>query len=210
MDKGKNIEDLKHIRNLMERSSKYLSLSGLSGISAGIFALLGAFVAYFFLFDRGTIKYDEHMRALHSGTTFGIRLQLAVLAAIILICAAASACYFCSRKAHKAGEKLWTPTTKRVLYHFLIPIITGGIFCIALAANNNIHFIASAMLIFYGLALINAGKFTLGEIHYLGICEIVLGLIAGFFLNYGLLFWAIGFGVLHIVYGLRIYYKYDR
>ncbi|MGE5429024.1 MAG: hypothetical protein ACM3O8_14110, partial [Methylococcaceae bacterium] len=67
-----------------------------------------------------------------------------------------------------------------------------------------------AMLIFYGLALVNAGKFTLSEVHYLGITEIVLGLMAAVFINWGLLFWALGFGVMHIVYGMMMYYKYER
>ncbi len=210
MNKDQKIEDLKHIRDLMERSSKFLSLSGFSGISAGIFALLGAAVAYFFLFKQGSVKYDEHMRALGNGTTFGIRLQMALLAGIVLICAAGSAFYFSSRKAKRLGSRLWTTTAKRTFYQFSIPLVTGGLFCIALAANNNIHFIASAMLVFYGLALINASKFTLSEIHYLGMCEIVLGILAGFFLNYGLLFWVLGFGILHIIYGIRIYWRYDR
>ncbi|MDR2036970.1 MAG: hypothetical protein LBQ60_03510 [Bacteroidales bacterium] len=205
-----NIEDLKHIRNMMERSSKFLSLSGISGISAGVIALIGAAVAYFVLFRQGAVKYDEHMRALGSGSTVGIRMQMALLAMIVLFCAVCTAWYFSSRKARKAGFKLWTSTAKRTLYHFLIPLFTGGIFCIALAVNNNIHLIASATLVFYGLALINSGKFTVAEVHYLGICEIILGLLAGFFLNYGLIFWVVGFGVMHIVYGLRMYYKYDR
>ncbi len=207
---NKNIEDLKHIRNMMERSTKFLSLSGFSGISAGVLALAGAAIAWFLVFKQGIVRYDEHMRAVGNGSTSSIRLQMAVLAAAVLVCAVCSAWYFSSRKAKKAGAKLWMPTARRTLYHFMLPLVTGGIFCIALAMNNNIHLIASAMLIFYGLALINSGKFTVDEIHYLGISEIVLGLLAGFFLNYGLLFWALGFGVMHIIYGIRMYHKYDR
>ncbi len=210
MSRDQKLEDLKHIRDLMERSSKFLSLSGFSGISAGVFALLGAAVAWFVIFMQGMVKYDEHMRALGSNTTFGIRLKLALLAGIVLVCAAGSAFYFSSRKAHRLGLRLWTSTAKRTFYQFLIPLVTGGLFCVTLAVNNNIHFIASAMLVFYGLALVNASKYTISEIHYLGMCEIILGILAGFFLNYGLLFWALGFGVLHIIYGIRIYFRYDR
>ncbi|MDR2887626.1 MAG: hypothetical protein LBV26_06475 [Bacteroidales bacterium] len=210
MSNNTNIEDLKHIRNLMERSSKFLSLSGLSGISAGTLALVGAAVAYFVLLKQGAVKYDEHMNATGNNPVFGIRLQLALLAGTVLICAVCAAWYFSLHKAKKAGLKLWTVATRRTLYHFMIPLIAGGIFCIAMALNNNIHLVASAMLVFYGLALVNSGKFTVDEVHYLGICEIILGLAAGFFLNYGLLFWAAGFGVLHILYGIRMYNKYDR
>jgi hypothetical protein len=210
MNSHQNIEDLKHIRNIMERSTKFLSLSGFSGIAAGIIALVGAAGAYFFVFKQGTVKYDEHIRSLSDVSTMRIRLQMAALAVSVLVGAVGAAWYFSLRKAKRAGTRLWTTTARRTLYHFLIPLITGGFFCIALMINNNVHLLGSAMLIFYGLALINSGKFTVEEVHYLGLSEIALGILAGFFLNYGLLFWALGFGVMHIVYGVRMYYKYDR
>ena len=210
MNTDKNIENLKHIRNIMERSTKFLSLSGYSGIAAGVIALAGAAIAYFIVFRQGAVKYDEYMRSLGGVSTMHIRLKMAVLAISTLVCAVGAAWYFSSRKAKRAGTRLWTATARRTLYHFLIPLCTGGIFCIALIMNNNIHLLAAAMLIFYGLALVNAGKFTVEEIHYLGLSQIVMGILAGFFLRYGLLFWALGFGVMHIVYGLRMFYKYDR
>ena len=210
MNNSQNIEDLKHIRKMMEHSTKFLSLSGFSGIAAGIIALIGAAVAYFFVFDQGAVKYDEHLRALGKVSTMQIRLQMVALAATVLVCAVGAAWFFSSRKAKRTGARLWTPTARRTLYHFMIPLVTGGIFCIALMMTHNIHLIGSATLIFYGLALINSSKFTVDEVHYLGLSEIVLGIFAGFFLNYGLLFWALGFGVMHIVYGIRMYYKYDR
>ena len=202
MNTDQNIENLRHIRNIMERSTKFLSLSGYSGIAAGVIALAGAAIAYFIVFRQGAVKYDEYMRSLGGVSTMHIRLKMAVLAISTLVCAVGAAWYFSSRKAKRAGTRLWTATARRTLYHFLIPLFTGGIFCTALIMNNNIHLIAAAMLIFYGLALINAGKFTVEEIHYLGLSQIILGIMAGFFLRYGLLFWALGFGVMHIVYGI--------
>ena len=53
-------------------------------------------------------------------------------------------------------------------------------------------------------------RYTQRDIKYLGYTEIGLGLLAGIFLNYGLLFWSLGFGVFHIVYGVAMYYKYER
>ncbi|MDR0794952.1 MAG: hypothetical protein LBE79_02700 [Tannerella sp.] len=210
MEKNQNMEDLKHIRNLMERSTKFLSLSGFAGIAAGIIAMAGATVAYFFIFGRGAVKYDEYVRAFDNGSTLHIRLQIVLLAVVVLVCAIGAAWFFSLRKAKRSGTRLWTSTTRRTLYHFMIPLVTGGIFCIALMMSHNIHLIASVTLIFYGLALINSAKFMVDEVHYLGLSEIVLGVLAGFFLNYGLLFWTFGFGVMHIVYGARMYYKYDR
>jgi len=65
------------------------------------------------------------------------------------------------------------------------------------------------LLIFYGLALVDAGKFTYGEVFYLGILEIITGLVSAFFPSLGLFFWIFGFGVLHVIYGLVMYRKYE-
>ena len=203
-------EDLMAIRNMMERSSKYLSLSGLSGIFAGCCAIVGAAFAYFFLLDAGSIRYDEYMRSLGKASTFSIRLSLFVTAIVVLIVAFSGAIYFSFRKAKKNHLQFWSKTTKQLLIHLFIPLVAGGLFSLILIFQNNIHLVAATTLIFYGLALVNAGKYTFGEIHYLGLSEIVLGLLAGLFINFGILFWTLGFGVLHIVYGFVMYQKYER
>lgn len=192
-----NLDDIKHIRSMMERSSKFLSLSGMSGISAGLFALIGAGIGYLILSKQFTFTDNELW-------------DFVILAALVLICAGVSGLFFCMRKAKKSGSKLWLPVTIQILKDFLVPMCVGGLFCIILIYQNATYMVASAMLIFYGLALIAAGSRTYRDIRVLGACEIILGLLAGKFVYNGLLFWAIGFGVLHIIYGIVIYYKYDR
>lgn len=203
-------EDLQAIRDLMERSSKFLSLSGLSGVFAGVCALIGAAVAWIFILDSGHVQYDEYMRGMDSTSTQDIRLCLALDAALVLGMAVLGAVYFSYRKARKTGLSFWTHQTRRLLFHLMIPLLAGGIFTLILVFQNNMDLVASAMLIFYGLSLVNAGKFTFGEIHYLGLTEIVLGILAGIFTNFGLLFWTIGFGLMHIIYGTVMYYRYER
>lgn len=203
-------EDLMAIRNMMERSSKFLSLSGLSGIVAGICALVGAAVAYFLILDTGQVQYDQYLRSLGDASTSSVRLLLTIDALVVLIIASLGAFYFSMLKSKKANQPLWTNATRRLLGHLLIPLVTGGLFVIILMTMNNIQLVASVTLIFYGLSLVNAGKFTFGEIHYLGLTEIVLGILAGIFVNHGLLFWVLGFGFMHIVYGIVMYFRYDR
>ena len=203
-------EDLHAIREIMERSSKFLSLSGLSGVFAGVCALLGAAIAWFFILDSGQVHYDEYMRGLENASTSGIRFYLALDALLVLGLAIVGAVYFSYRKARKAGQQLWTVSTRRLLFHLMVPLVSGGIFVLILAFRGNLELIAPVMLIFYGLALVNAGKFTFGEIHYLGLTEIALGILAAIFINYGLLLWMIGFGLMHILYGAVMYYRYER
>lgn len=200
--------DIQVIRNMMEESSRFLSLSGLSGIFPGVFALMGAAYAYFVILQSGNQYYDEYMRSLSSTGTLNFWFQLSITGFIVLVTSLGAGWYFSWKKAKKMGKQLWTPTFRRLLFHLLVPLFTGGIFCILLAYQNNISLIASAMLIFYGLALINGGKYTFHEIHYLGLCEIALGILAGIFIHYGILFWTIGFGVLHIIYGSIMYVRH--
>ncbi|HMM04546.1 MAG: hypothetical protein ACK5KN_15080 [Dysgonomonas sp.] len=191
-----NLDDIKHIRSMMERSSKFLSLSGMSGISAGTFALIGALIGHLIMSGQFTF-------------TNSLLYDFIILAVLVLICAGGSGLYFCMRKAQKNGSKLWMPVTIQILKDFSVPMCIGGLFCIVLIFQHAIRMVAPSMLIFYGLALIAAGSRTYRDIKVLGACEIILGLLAGIFVYNGLLFWTLGFGVLHIVYGILIYYKYD-
>ena len=206
---SQSIEDIKAIRKIMEESSRFISLSGLSGIFAGITAIIGALVAWFFILDHGSIHYDEYFRSLSEKETFTLRWQLIADAVLVLVLSMLFALYFSLKKAKRDGKKFWTPISKRMLINLLIPLVTGGVFIIILLVQNHIQLIVPGFLIFYGLALVNAGKFTFGEIFYLGILEIITGLVAAFFPGWGLVFWIFGFGILHIIYGLFMYRKYE-
>jgi hypothetical protein len=209
-NKNSYLEDLKIIRKVMEDSSRFLTLSGLSGIFAGIFALAGAAVAYFVILKNGTIQYFEYFRNLPNKEIIILRRQLIADGLIVLVLAIGASLYLSIRKAEKKGVKIWTPVSKRMLINLLIPLVTGGVFIIAQLNYNYIGMVVPSMLMFYGLALVNAGKFTFGEIFYLGLLEILTGLISAFFPYSGLYFWAIGFGILHIIYGLIMFRRYER
>ncbi|BEV05782.1 MULTISPECIES: hypothetical protein [Chryseobacterium] len=197
-------EDLSHIRSMMERSSRFISLSGLSGVVAGLAAIIGAVYVYF-VFQREGIDYFDGERNI-----FGPSLvkELVIIGIVILGVALLSGYIFTANKSKKKGLKIWDATTKRLLVTFAVPLVTGGFFCLALLYHHLFVFIAPATLLFYGLALVSAERYTLTDIKYLGYCQIVLGLISLFFLGWGLVFWTIGFGALHIVYGLIMHKKY--
>lgn len=210
-NKKEYLDNLNEIKSLMEKSSRFLSLSGLSGVIAGLTALAGATLAYFY-FDGKLFNPDfifELLRGDYIEVTNGITFLLTD-AIVVLIVAFAGAIYFTNRKAKKDEVKAWDKSAKRTLINLAIPLVTGGLFSLVLAYHLQISLIAPATLIFYGLALINAGKYTVKDIRYLGITEIILGLAASFFTGYGLILWIIGFGILHIFYGIIMYVKYER
>lgn len=203
-----SIQALTEIRDLMQRSSKFLSLSGLSGISAGITALIGAAVAYLKLkTDAFNYESNEQMTAL---TRRDMIEFILIDGSIVLVVALLFGVFFTLRKARKFGQSVWNPISRRLLASLLIPLTTGGIFCLAMFYRNMLWVSFPATLIFYGLALLNASKYTVRDLEYLGILEVILGLVSLFLTGYNLLVWAIGFGVLHIVYGTLMYFKYER
>ncbi|HZH85763.1 MAG TPA: hypothetical protein VFD77_00505 [Brumimicrobium sp.] len=199
-----NTEDIKLIRSMMEQSSRFISLSGWSGIFAGIYALIAATITYF-LFWKNDIDYFNHTTYFIS---FDLVTQLFLIGLITLILAVSTGIILSVRKSKKKQLQIWNHVTKRLLIHLFVPLLSGGLFCLALYLNGIVGLIAPTMLIFYGLALLNASKFTFPDIAYLGYCELSLGMIGLFFVDKGLLLWAIGFGLLHIVYGIYIQRKY--
>jgi len=208
---NEQLEALTEIRSMMERSSRFISLSGLSGVSAGIFALIGAAVAYyhFHLGINNSALYD-YVASSDENSRFDFYVFCFTLGGLVLIASLASGIFFTVRKAKRKGQGIWDSTAKRVLINLFIPLAAGGLFCLELLYYRLVGLVPPATLIFYGLALINASKYTLHDIRFLGICEVILGLISSLFLEYALLFWSLGFGVLHIIYGIVMYVKYEK
>jgi hypothetical protein len=206
-NKEEQLSALSDIRNMMDRSSRFISLSGLSGVFAGIIALIGAYMAHL---EVRTFKAG--------GYGYGIDAELSIEYALlkigmgVLFIAVVGVLLFTYRQTVRKKLPIWDKTAKNLLVNLTIPLVTGGIFIISLLFNqeSSTDLIAPSCLVFYGLALINASKYTYSDIRFLGLCEVILGLMAMFNVQYGLYFWAMGFGVLHIIYGTIMYVKYER
>ena len=198
--------ELSSIRNLMERSSKFISLSGMSGVMAGIFALTGAFLAYRIVYQtNGGLQYRNYYI-----NDFSVLFELIAIAVVVLLMSIATGVLLTIREANKKGEDFWNPVSRRLLTNFAIPLVAGGLFISILIYQGAFGIVASASLIFYGLALISASQYTFSDVKWLGLCEITLGLLAAAFPGYGIVFWSVGFGFLHIIYGTVMHFKYNR
>lgn len=208
------LETLQDIKSMMERSSRFISLSGWSGISAGICALIGAWLA---VSKIAQYKIERHSGYTDNlGTHFvndGIDLlsrQLIIIAAGVFIAAFIISFLFTYFRSKRTGIKIWGTSARRLMWNTLVPMIVGGIVVLRILDLKYYLLIAPCCLIFYGLALVNGSKYTLGEVRYLGYCEIILGAINLWIPGYGLFFWAAGFGILHIIYGALMWWKYER
>jgi hypothetical protein len=212
-DQQQSLQELQHIKKMMERSSRFISLSGLSGIAAGVCALIGTYIAHDYVTGRKDyiINADAAVaQALANDYSIILNTWIFWIAAGTFVAALSSAFIFTWIKSKKQGIPLWGTTARRLLINVSIPLLAGGIYLFKIAQFGTFGLIAPGCLIFYGLALINASKYTLDEVRYLGYCQLLLGIINLGFTGYGIYFWAVGFGVLHIVYGVMMWYKYER
>ncbi len=211
MDTNNHLDQLSEIRSMMERSSRFISLSGLSGVVAGFAALIGVFAAYkyFGILESFYLKSERIYDAAGSFTSKFLAF-LFVDALLVAVVAIGFGVLLTTRRAKKKGQPVWGPSSLRMMTSLAIPLISGGLFCMILLLKGHLSLILPCTLIFYGLGLVSASQFTLRDIHYLGITEIIIGLIAAVYTQYGLHLWALGFGVMHIVYGSIMYFKYER
>lgn len=201
------IKDLAEIRSMMERSSKFLSLSGLSGVLAGVYAMIGAYAAYYLLgFAPDAFEYAIN----ESGETIAGMPPVMGLALMILVLSIGTALVLTTNKAKGKGESVWNITSKRMLSAVSIPLMAGGIVVLLLIGSGFAGLAAPLTLVFYGITLSTASAYTYADVKYLGILQIVLGVLSVAFVSLSILFWAIGFGLLHIVYGLYIHLKHER
>lgn len=199
-------QELSSIRNLMERSTKFISLSGLSGVLAGIYALIGAFIGYKIIYPaNASLAFRNHYV-----TDGKIIFPLILIASSVLLIAVITGILLTIRQAKKKGEHFWNPISKRLVTNMAIPLVTGAFFILILIIKEEFSIVVSASLIFYGLALIAGSHFTFSDVKWLGVFEIVLGLLAVLLPEYGIIFWSLGFGVLHIFYGTIMHFKYNQ
>ena len=208
----KHLDSLSEIKNLMERSTKFISLSGISGVIAGITALIGAAIAYLRLdYYIGTVSMDySTTRNVTLESIQTLTIELIGIALAVLFISVIAGIVLTIKETKKNGQSIWDKNSMLLLSNLLVPLGTGGMFCLILIYHNLFVLVAPATLIFYGLALVNSSKYTVTEIKYLGILEIILGLLSAIFVGKGLFFWSIGFGILHIIYGTLMHFKYNK
>ncbi len=211
MNTEKHLENLNEIKQIMDRSTRFLSLSGLSGIMAGVSALVGAVLGYWVLYGGRYVSGATYFNGkVVLDVRFDIFIQLLLIGGGVLVSALFFGFYFTYRKAKKEGQTMWNKASKKMLLNLAVPLFVGGIFSLLLIRYQLFGLVAPVTLIFYGLACVNASHLTHSEIGKIGYFNILLGLLNLYFIGYGILFWALGFGILHIIYGILMYLKYDR
>ncbi len=199
------LEALHDIKRMMERSSRFISLSGWSGISAGVCALVGAWIAHLRIFHYYQTEYKKV-----GGAIIELRYDLILIALVTFVTAFALATFFTFVRSKKEGVPIWGSTARRLMWNTFLPLATGAILIWHIIEISGYELVAPSCLIFYGLALVNGSKYTMGEVRWLGYGEIILGIINLWVPDHGIFFWTLGFGVFHVIYGFAMWWKYER
>ena len=204
------IEDLREIRRMMESSTKFLSLSGLSGVFAGLSALVGSWFAYQEVKHFTKLRVHYMIQGRDSEWEDQFALTLVLYGVVILIAALSLGAFFTWLKAKKEGKNLCTPLSIRLIISLMVPLAFGCLFLAGMFYQRLYDFIPPTILMIYGFSLLNASKYVHIELKYLALCELALGILAIFMLHWNFILWIIGFGILHVLYGTIMYFKYDR
>jgi hypothetical protein len=202
---AQSLETLNDIKRMMERSSRFISLSGWSGMAAGVCALTGAGIAH-----ERILHYYQSEYLKVGGAIIELKYDLILIAGLTFVTAFVLASFFTFLKSKKEGVAIWGTTARRLMWNTFLPLAAGGFLIWHLIEISGYGLVAPASLIFYGLALVNGSKYTMGEVRWLGYGEIILGIVNLWYPGRGIIFWSLGFGVLHIIYGFAMWWKYDR
>lgn len=181
------MENLRFIRETMERAGSFTAVPGRAGIGMGITALAAAVVA---------------MRAPSSGAWLAVWL----LEGLIAIGIGAAGMW---HKARKAGFSLLSGPGRKFASSFLPPLLVGALLTLVLYRAGNLQPIGGIWLLLYGTGIVAGGAFSVRVVPVMGFCFLLLGTVAEFapavWVNSLL---AAGFGVLHIVFGVIIARRY--
>jgi hypothetical protein len=202
---AQSLETLHDIKRMMERSSRFISLSGWSGIAAGVCALTGAGLAH----QRIGHYYQSEYQKV-GGAIVELKYDLILIAFLTFVTAFILASFFTFLKSKKEGVAIWGAAARRLMWNTSLPLIAGGFLIWHIIEISGYGLVAPSCLIFYGLALVNGSKYTMGEVRWLGYGELILGIVNLWYPGKAIIFWSLGFGVLHIVYGFAMWWKYDR
>jgi len=198
--KDKHIEDLRAIHNLMERSSIFVNLSGIGAIIVGLCALAGSWFAHRILWQYSLAPY----------TLTELKLSLLTLAAIVFFSALGIYVLFVWLRSRQLKAKFWNATARKISINFGVPFLSGSLVVFHLLTNDYISMVAPVSIIVYGIAVFCASHNSFVESRLLAVLEIALGVVALWFPGQGLWFWMVGFGLLHILYGIVFWFNHER
>lgn len=203
MKHQQHLENLSELKGILSRNTRFLSFSGLAGVIAGVLALIGQTVAVMYYLSHPEIDITKKLAPEHA-------IVFLTISAAIMILSVGVGYVLTNKNIKKTGEKLNSGLIKNTLLNICLPIAVGGVMCLMAYMQGHNMVIPSYMLLFYGLALFGGSKYSFDDLKMVGSAFILLGMVSYFDPSLSIFTWGLGFGILHIVYGLQIYFQRER
>ncbi|MEW6510686.1 MAG: hypothetical protein AB1428_06960 [Bacteroidota bacterium] len=181
------------LRSATAQPTRLLTLTGLPGILAGLIGTGGAAGAHAVVTSEGG-----------EASKIGFIALIGAGAALLTIGCSA---FHSARRLSHWGKTAWSAADREVVREMATPLLAGLMFTAVLVMHRMFMAIPGSLLVFYGLSLDAAAKATRPEVRWLAWIEIALGMIAFVFTEHALTYWAVGFGISHILYGGLMYFK---
>ena len=199
------------IREMMSKSSRFQAISGWSIVVIGLYAAVASAMAAAVIGVGDWLPCCENLQRFAVLNTPS-RIRIAALIAIGLF-ALSLLTVFVAAIIKSKRNNLRFAFDKRMcqmLVDFFIPLIAGGLLSMALVQQGHYGLTSSIMLLFYGLALVNCSHYTYPALRWLGYSELLIGIIDCFTMSHALLFWFLGFSVMHILFGVIYVIMFER
>jgi hypothetical protein len=181
------MDNLRYIRETMERATPFTGISGLGEMAIGATALVASVIA-------------------SRQPSFKLWVAIWVAEGFISLLIAG---WSMDRKARATQTPLFSGSGRKAVYSLAPPVIAGGLLTLVLARGGFHDAIPGVWLLLYGTGVITGGMFSVRAVPAMGLCFMVLGAVA-LFSPYAWTNWfmAGGFGGLHILFGAIIVRKY--
>lgn len=181
------IDNLKFIRETMERSTSFTAVPGYGGILMGVTAVVAAYIA----------STQEYL--VESLMTWFVEACLAFAIGLLAMW----------QKSKIAGQSLFSAPSKKFALSFIPPLVAGVVAVLGLWKYGHYYQMAPICMVSYGAAVACGGAFSVRVIPVMGWCFMLLGAIAfALPVSYGSLMMGLSFGGLHIIFGAIIARRY--
>ena len=180
-------ENLRVIRALMERSTKFSTFSGLSGVCAGMASIIGCIITRLYIPDPGAFP-----------------VQFLALWSTVIVIAVGADYLLMKRRAAQVGKRVLSRLGKQMVIASVPGLGTGAIVTFYLLQHHLLGSVYPFWMLAYGLAVSATGLFSQREVSLLGVAFLIAGAACLFATGIGLPMMAVTFGGFHIVYGLAM------
>jgi len=204
-------QTLNDIREMMSKSSRFQAVSGWSIIIVGLYAAVASAMAATVIGVGDWLPCFENLHR-YANLNTPLRSRIAALIAIGLLMLSLLTVYVGAIIKSKRNNLrfVFDKRMMQMLLDFFIPLAAGGLLSMALVMQGHYGLTSSIMLLFYGLAQLNCSHYTYPALRLLGYAELLLGIIDCFTMSHALLFWFLGFSVMHIVFGIAYVLIFER